>query len=485
MKKRKDGKVIKFVEAAPQRPTPDTDEIGVLRRLDPTKAYLPRFENPEPLLERGEYPYAIFDKVYHDPQVRACMQTRKLGLLAKPYDITPAIEDDADSERVAAFVKDAISWIRGWNEARSEILDAVLYGFHVSEILWVVENGQVWIDAVKGRPHRNFYFDPDFKLKIVPVTQYYGDFVPERKFILATFDPRRNNPYGHGLGGILYWPTWFKACTIKFGLQFSEKFGSPTPLVQYRAGATDEQKKEALALVDAIQNEGGAAIPDWMKVDLLEAQRSGTINVYEFLVNLFDGQIAKTILGQTLTTDQGDTGSYALGAVHADVRQDILEADGKWLDDVLNSTLIRWLVDFNFGVDTPAPIYRTQTEPPEDVKGRIEVDEKLAGMVPLPMKDIYERYGWRRPDAGEPATSPAATARAAGDQPAVPDAMMSGGMVAFAEPARFDRLLELESATLSKAPAIYSRAIDLVKKKSPRPPIGPRFATRSATWRRR
>lgn len=489
--RRKGGEVVSLSEVKPM-PIPDTDEIGTLKRLDPTKAYLPRFENPEPLLDRGEYPYAVFDKVYNHPQVYSCMQTRQLALLSKPFEITPAIENDPDAERIAGFVKDALSWIDGWYLSLSELLDAILYGFEVSEIIWTVENGQVWIDRIKGRPHRNFYFDPDLRLKIVPVTEYYGDVVPDRKFVLATYNPRRNNPYGKGLGSIVYWPTWFDACVIKFGLMFAEKYGAPTSVVKYRAGASDEQQKKALEVVDAIQNESGVAIPDWMQIDLLEAQRSGTINVYQYLTGLCEARISKVILGQTLTTDQGDTGSYALGAVHNKVRQDIIEADGLWLDGVINSTIIRWLVDFNFGVDVPAPIYRTLTEPPEDLKGRMDVDEKLVKIVPLPMKDFYARYGWREPEAGEAKTSPGST----GDSPANSGAVggagarmlpgvMTGGVAAFSEPARFDRLLELEAATLGMAPAVYETEVGVVKKKSPRPPVGPRFATRSATWRRR
>lgn len=460
------------------RPVPETDRIATRKKLNPAAMYLTRFENPEKMIERGEYPYAIYDKVYRDPQVRACMQTRKLALMSKEYEVAPAIEDDSESERVAVFVRDALSWISGWNQARSELLDAIHNGFGASEILWVVENGQIWIDTLKAIEPRYFAFDQENRLKLVPSGEYEGAYLPERKFAVVVYDPRHDNPYGNGLAGVLYWPTWFKSNVIRFALQFCEKYASPTPLVKYKSGASDEQQTKALELIDTIQNEGGAAIPDWMEVELLEAQRSGSINVYDYLTTLCDAQIAKVILGQTLTTEQGDTGSYALGQVHNDVRQDILEADGQWLDDIINKTLVRWLVDFNFGVDVPAPVYRTKTEPAEDLKGRIEVDAVLAKIVPLPTKDVYERYGWRQPEKGEDVTSTHQQ-----QAPAMPPALMAGGVASFSEPARFDRILDLEDSTLRRAPGVYRQAITAVKKKSLARRTGPRFASSSASWR--
>jgi phage gp29-like protein len=53
-------------------------------------------------------------------------------------------------------------------------------------------------------------------------------------------------------------------------------------------------------------------------------------------------------LGQTLTTETSDTGAYALGRVHNEVRMDIVKADADALCEALNRQAVRWICDFNF-----------------------------------------------------------------------------------------------------------------------------------------
>ncbi|MDA2917755.1 DUF935 domain-containing protein, partial [Nitrospinae bacterium AH_259_B05_G02_I21] len=81
---------------------------------------------------------------------------------------------------------------------------------------------------------------------------------------------------------------------------------------------------------------------------LLEATRQGSVETYQAFCEYIDSQIAKAILGQTLTSGEGRHGTQALGTIHAEVRQDILEADSRALQTTINDQLIRWLVYFNF-----------------------------------------------------------------------------------------------------------------------------------------
>jgi SPP1 gp7 family putative phage head morphogenesis protein len=155
----------------------------------------------------------------------------------------------------------------------------------------------------------------------------------------------------------------------------------------------------------------------------LEATRAGSIGGgFEILCDKCDQQISKAILGQTLTTQEGQkSGSYALGKVHADVRSDILIADGKWTDTIFNWQLIPWLASYNFtvpqidmrlnasGVGDADTLYKwgypyivTQTQPGEDLKYEAEIDEKLVAMgVRLPQSYFYEKYNRPEPQPGE------------------------------------------------------------------------------------
>jgi phage gp29-like protein len=90
-------------------------------------------------------------------------------------------------------------------------------------------------------------------------------------------------------------------------------------------------------------------VPEEMAVELLEAQRDGERGYIEALL-YHDRQIAKTILGQTLTTDEGlRTGSFALAKVHLEVLSFFLEKLRRDLEEtVMREQVIRRLVDYNF-----------------------------------------------------------------------------------------------------------------------------------------
>ena len=54
------------------------------------------------------------------------------------------------------------------------------------------------------------------------------------------------------------------------------------------------------------------------------------------------------ILSQTLTTSAGSIGSQALGTVHADVRNDVIESDVQKIDMAINRDIVDVLTKMNF-----------------------------------------------------------------------------------------------------------------------------------------
>jgi len=161
---------------------------------------------------------------------------------------------------------------------------------------------------------------------------------------------------------------------------------------KYPPGASPEQQRALLDALEAIQQETGIKIPDTMMIELLEAQRSGTIDCYESFCTFQDNSISKLILGQTLTTQVGDTGSYAASKTQEGVRQDVKEDDAGEIDDCLNETVVRWLVDANFPAadrtDYPKVVHKVQ--PPEDLKALAERDKIIVGEIGL--DDVPKRY---------------------------------------------------------------------------------------------
>jgi len=381
---------------------PVTDEIAVATKdIDIFQGYLGRLENPDPtILSEGRGKgLKLYDEVDRDAHAGSVLQTRYLAVAGLEWEVIPA-DESAKAQAIADFVREAVDGCN-FTQAIQELMQAVLYGFYVAEVLWTARQDGAWVPKKLIAKHpRRFCFTTERELRLLtPASMVTGEPVPERKFITFTYGSS-DNPYGKGLGQKLWWPVWFKKNGIKFWLIFLDKWGSPTAVGKYPAGATKEQKDMLLEAIEAIRQETGVTIPESMVIDLLEASRSGNIT-HESLCEYMDRQISKAVLGQTLTTEVGERGSYSASQTHDEVRNEIRNADSDLLCERLNETLVRWLVDLNFP-DRLYPWLDLRTEEKADLKARAETDRIVVREMGLPVAVdyFYDTYGYPKPDKG-------------------------------------------------------------------------------------
>jgi phage gp29-like protein len=116
-----------------------------------------------------------------------------------------------------------------------------------------------------------------------------------------------------------------------------------------------------------------AVIPDDSSVEIQEANKSSSAEVFEKLIDKMNSEISKAILGQTLTTEIGTTGSYAAANTHMAVRQDIIDADKKIVEKTINQ-LIQWIYEINFS-NTEVPKFELYE--PEDVDLTLAQRDKI------------------------------------------------------------------------------------------------------------
>jgi phage gp29-like protein len=111
-----------------------------------------------------------------------------------------------------------------------------------------------------------------------------------------------------------------------------------------------------------------------------------------------DEAISKAVLGETLTTQMGETGSYAASQTHNGVRMELVRADADLLSATLNETLMTWLTEFHFPGANPPRIWR-RVEEPVDAKAEAEKDQILSGIgFEADEEYIQEKYGagWKK-----------------------------------------------------------------------------------------
>jgi phage gp29-like protein len=172
---------------------------------------------------------------------------------------------------------------------------------------------------------------------------------------------------------------------------------------EYPNGTSKADQDKLLASLSTIASEAGIIVPQGMVVKLLEAARSGSIDTYEQLARYMDEQISECVLGETLSTNIGSSGSLAAAKTHNEVRLELAKGDSDLLSDTLNETLIRWIVELNLPGANPPKLWREFAEV-DDLKIRSEMDKNLVDMGFEPdLQYINETYGGKWTKKATPA----------------------------------------------------------------------------------
>lgn len=234
----------------------------------------------------------------------------------------------------------------------------------------------------------------------------YEDF-PEHRFLIAVNGGHPGHPSVaaplRALAG--YWLA--AVYGLKWMIQFSQLFGVPFRWAEY-ADVNDLPKISRM--LESIGSAGYGVFPMGTKLNFVEASRSAENLPQKVLIDLADEQCDIFILGQTLTSSEGDAGSRALGEVHATVRQDVIEGVCDFVGEVLSYQLAPSLVTLNHGRErTDVPGIWAVFKKPKDEKSLAERDRVLVKDLGMQVGKtwLYERHGVPMPADGEEVFEPA------------------------------------------------------------------------------
>ena len=399
--------------ATPNNARPELDTEFANRLRDPFENhYMGVLRTNDPLLlERGNGGVELYRDLRRDGKVFAGLQKRQLALVGKTWQVEPREKNNAkaskDAETLTAILK-AISFDR----LCQELMEALLSGFTVGEIVWTVREGRVVPARVIKRAQRRFVYvqaDENSPARLHLLTRenmLTGVPVPERKFIVHRVNPEDDNPYGTGLGLQLFWPVFFKRKGIVAWNKLCDRFGAPTPHGKYPRNAGPKEKGTLADALRAMSCDGYLMTPEGMEIALLESKLSGNVTTQQALCEYMDDWIAEVLTG----TEPSRSGGGALAAAskeRKDVRQDLTQADSDLLSETLNQTLLAWICDYN-GLE-PCHVYR-QIKEEEDIKTQAEGDKAVYDMgFELDENTVRSRYGegWsKRAQPVPPAPAP-------------------------------------------------------------------------------
>jgi len=331
------------------------------------------------------------------------------------YTVMPFTErgerpTDSAQEK-ADFIQFAIdNWIgspinstNGFRDAIYDLCDAVGKGFSVQEILW-----EPTVDGILPKQtyfcHPRYYSFPFDKPDLMLSPQgdgVYEEF-PDDKFLIGIYKNRSGNSMGYGLlRQLAYWWSGQNFCR-DWLLNFAQVFGQPLRWATYDPGAAANIKND---IADMLENMGSAAwgaFPAGTQVEFKEAGKTGQDNPQSYFIQLADKLCDITILGQTLTTDVGDSGSRALGDVHEEVRRTRLQDVCEWVANVLNEQLIGFMCHLNYGNHDEMPKLVPDLAGPADPTLEAQRDQILLGNgMEMPREWFYDRHDVPIPQAGE------------------------------------------------------------------------------------
>lgn len=339
----------------------------------------------------------------------------RLDYTVTPYSLKGAKPTPAATER-AEFVEsvlwsmkpDATAFEKNTEGMFYDLLDAHGKGISVVEVYWSASSAGI-VPRAARQLNPNYIAFPSLggsstqdRILFDPTGRYGNSsgLIPFQSdnFLVAVSQSRSGHPASTALLRSLakYW------IASQFGFQwlvnYAQLFGTPLRWATY-----DPSNKGLLddicAMLENIGSSGWGAFPLGTTIEMKEPVGKAADNPQKLVMDIADKACDLLILGQTLTTDVGDSGSRALGDVHMSVRDDIMSAAADWLAGVLNTQLVPAILRLNYGDDSEAPILAPEIKVAEDAKANAERDKILIGELGLPVEKawLYARHGIPQP----------------------------------------------------------------------------------------
>ncbi len=346
--------------------------------------------NPDVILQKNNETLETYKNFLYDAHVSSCVQSRKAGVLSLNWEINRGGTKSTESE----FIVEIFNSLN-LRQIVSEMLDAPLFGFKPIEIYWGEVEGKIVPKELKGKPSWWFDFDSNNMLRFKDRHKPNGVLLPYNKFLLLQHNATYDNPYGESILAKCYYPVIFKKGGMKLWSVFTQKYGMPFLHGKIGLGKGQEEAYELFNVLEKLQQDGIAVTEEEVNIDILESSKTSSADVYKNLLHFCNAEISKAILSQTLTTEQGDTGSYAMSQTHLQVRKDVVDADKQLVEYWLNK-LIEWIIEFNFESVSEIPRFVMYEEQDVDMT-LAQRDQTLSstGQVKFTKEYFKRNYGFK------------------------------------------------------------------------------------------
>jgi phage gp29-like protein len=384
--------------------------------------------------------YELFDLMLRTwPELSACCQELTYGVMRKKLIFEPFCDEDEKptpgaierqkivSTALKEMQPDAENDGNDLDGTLKNILDGWLRGVSVSEIVWET------IDAAKlgtiAAPRTTFWVQPtqyafawDNSIGLRPRKERSGggvypfsttssqpvivDPFPPNKFLVAIHKAKTGSP----LGGPLLVPLAWWWCAANFSsdwlLNLAQVFGLPFRWANYDANAPQATIDAICTMLQNMGSAGWAAFPVGTTLEMINtgSQNGSDHSPQGELLDRADRYARNLILGQTMTGSHGTTGKgggQAFGKVEEHVKDDRIDAAGRFAESIINKQLIPYILLLNYGDTKEAPSIKFLEDEVADLteaqRDKVLVDAGL----PIGVDYMRKKYDIPEPAEGE------------------------------------------------------------------------------------
>ena len=352
-----------------------------------------------------------------DGHAYAELSKRKQSIAALEWTLVPPKGASALEKAHTAQLLEWMEALPDFEDLLLQVMDGVLYGLAAHAITWRPQ-GRVRLPELEFCPQR--WFVPDAarrgvllrsQTQLAPTPPGLEELAPVMGEPLAPMQwlvhtPASRNGYlaRSALVRVLAWPYLFKHYSVRDFAEFLEIYGLPLRLGKYPSGATEDEKLTLLRAVTDIGHNAAGIVPEGMAIDFQHAAQ-GTQVPFESMFRYMDAVESKVILGQTLSSGEGNTGTMALGMVHERVRHEIRASDARQVEGSITRQLVVPMGLINIPGFDPgrAPHLKLDFGDTEDLKLMSEALPRLVS-VGVKIPEAWAREKLRIPTAkeGEP-----------------------------------------------------------------------------------
>lgn len=343
-------------------------------------------------------------KVYDVGDWRNALRSADSGRVKSLYDLfedvlIDGVLADAVSKRIDAVLNSELAFLdrdgkeveeiadimdtTDWEELLRQILNERIYGrsgvefictpdsFHVAPIPAKHINLRNKCIVINDSDDKGVPYEGDTSLLVLGHERSYGLLLKATPFAI------------YKRGGFGDWSQWI------------ELFGMPQRIGKYNTYDPESRK----LLEQALEQAGSASyvvIPREAEVETKEAGKGNGASYNEFR-QACNEEMLITILGQTLTTVQGENGARSLGEVHKEVEEGKNKSDMRFVQRVLNNHVLPLLEARGYPVNGGKFIFPKAAE-------QLTVSDivQLSDIMPIPQSYLHEKYSIPVPENDEP-----------------------------------------------------------------------------------